>query len=246
METLDHTSPVPLYHQLAELLRARIRSGRYPVGSKLPPETALASSFGIGRPTVRQALEELRRLKLVVARRGSGTYVTESPPRVDLLSLAGTMASFAKRGIEVVAEIVEGPAMKEISEDDSENPFAGQSAYLLSRLSRVRAEPVLLEQLYFDPQLFPGLEHIEVAGRSVSKMVAEQYRTHPVSATQNFRVVRCDGWQAALLGVPQHEPILLVQRFLHFPRGSNGVYAELSCRTDQLVFSQTIGGVEHG
>jgi len=33
-----------------------------------------------------------------------------------------------------------------------------------------------------------------------------------------------------------------VKRFLHFPQAQNAVFSELYCRTEQFVFSQTIGG----
>ena len=58
---LNADSPVPLYHQLADLLQERIRAGEYPAGSKIPSEPELARTFGIGRPTVRQATELLTR-----------------------------------------------------------------------------------------------------------------------------------------------------------------------------------------
>ena len=54
---LNPNSPIPLYHQLAEILQNRIRSGVYPPGEMIPSEIGLAKQYGIGRPTVRQAME---------------------------------------------------------------------------------------------------------------------------------------------------------------------------------------------
>ena len=58
---LNPESPLPLYHQLADLLLQRIRAGEYPPGSRIPSEPELVRSFGIGRPTVRQATDLLVR-----------------------------------------------------------------------------------------------------------------------------------------------------------------------------------------
>ncbi|MGQ0623100.1 MAG: XdhC family protein [Sporichthyaceae bacterium] len=63
------------YRRIAEDLRAGIRSGRYSPGSALPGENDLMASYQVARMTVRQALAELQREGLVVARRGSGVYV---------------------------------------------------------------------------------------------------------------------------------------------------------------------------
>jgi len=57
-----------------ELFR-RIVSGVYWPGMKLPPETSLAKHFGVSRPVLRQALENLRSSGLMVSRRGDGNYV---------------------------------------------------------------------------------------------------------------------------------------------------------------------------
>jgi GntR family transcriptional regulator len=52
-----------------------------------------------------------------------------------------------------------------------------------------------------------------------------------------------EGSKAADLAVSSTTPILVVKRFLHFSQAENAIYSELYCRTDQFVFSQTIGGM---
>jgi DNA-binding FadR family transcriptional regulator len=56
-------------------LRARISSGDWPVGSKIPTEPALTELLGVGRNTVREAVQSLVHAGLLVRRQGSGTYV---------------------------------------------------------------------------------------------------------------------------------------------------------------------------
>ncbi|WP_082157411.1 GntR family transcriptional regulator [Kocuria sp. SM24M-10] len=79
---IDKSSPIPLYHQLAQALEEAIRSGALPLGTKLENEIELAARLRIGRPTVRKAFSQLVRGGLVVRRQGVGTYVAlTSPPR---------------------------------------------------------------------------------------------------------------------------------------------------------------------
>jgi GntR family transcriptional regulator len=49
------------YQQVREVIKAEIERGRRPVGSRLPPERALAQHFGVSRVTLRRSLEELAR-----------------------------------------------------------------------------------------------------------------------------------------------------------------------------------------
>ena len=242
MEALNPDSPLPLYHQLADRLLEGIRSGRFPTGERIPSEPELARTYGIGRPTVRQATDLLVRRRVVERRRGSGTFVVDPPERVDLLSLAGTLASFEQGGVAAESRIVEGPSRVSVPADP-ENPFAGRDAILLARLSEVHGVPVLLEEIYVDPERFPGIEHVELAGRSLSQWVESHYHMRPRSADQNFRVAAAGPARGALLGLSESAPILLVKRTLHFENARSAIYAELVCRTDQLVFSQTLEGL---
>lgn len=73
--TVNRNSPVPLYHQVSEHLRQQITSGQLASGEHLPNEIELAAVYGLSRPTMRQALDELVRDGLIVRRRGVGTVV---------------------------------------------------------------------------------------------------------------------------------------------------------------------------
>jgi len=239
---LNSQSPLPLYHQLAEIILARIRSGEYSAGSKIPSENSLAAEYRIGRPTARQAIEQLVRKGLLIRRRGSGTFVRSKEKEVDLFSLAGTTSAFHRKGISVTTRILKNTCLMRI-EKQSENPFAGRQAYFLSRLSRVDQTPVLVENLFMHPLLFKDIDQIDLSGRSLAEVVDERYYMRPSGGKQNFKIGYLSGERAQDLAVIPTTPILLVKRFLHFPQADNAIYAELFCRTDQFVFSQTIGGL---
>ncbi|MGF1341584.1 FadR/GntR family transcriptional regulator [Streptomyces flavovirens] len=75
--------PSPLVEQAAERLREGIADGSWPVGTKLPAETALAASLGVGRSTVREALRALAGAGLVQPRQGAGVFVIATQPEED-------------------------------------------------------------------------------------------------------------------------------------------------------------------
>jgi GntR family transcriptional regulator len=238
---LNPHSPVPLYHQLADILLGKIRAGEYPLGGRIPSEHQLAEAYGIGRPTARQATDLLVRKRILVRKRGSGTYVRADENEVDLFSLAGTISAFHKRGISVVSRILEQTQLQQVGRDP-ENPFAEGKAYFVSRLSRVEEMPVLLEYIYLHPDMFPGIDAIDLTDRSLSQIVEERYFLRPTGGKQTFRIGYVHGEKAHHLGVTTSSPILLVKRFLHFAPAENAIFSELYCRTDQFVFSQNIRG----
>ncbi|WP_136518864.1 MULTISPECIES: FadR/GntR family transcriptional regulator [Cellulomonas] len=64
-----------LIDSAVDALRSRITAGEWPVGSRIPPEPALVELLGVGRNTVREAVQSLVHAGLLERRQGSGTYV---------------------------------------------------------------------------------------------------------------------------------------------------------------------------
>lgn len=75
---------------------ARITSGEYAVGEKLPAEKELARQFGVSRPSVREALRALQFVGYIDSVRGSGTRV---------ISRRGTQGTNTRTATITAAEI---------------------------------------------------------------------------------------------------------------------------------------------
>jgi len=83
---LEPNSETPLYKQLFEQLSARIRSGEYPRGQRLPATRELAGQLGLNRTTVSAAYSLLESAGLIAGQVGRGSFVTAGPaatPGVD-------------------------------------------------------------------------------------------------------------------------------------------------------------------
>lgn len=72
---IDRSSPVPLWHQLAQQLTAAVHDGHLQPGDPFENEMALAARLNLSRPTVRRAMQEMVDQGLLVRRRGIGTTV---------------------------------------------------------------------------------------------------------------------------------------------------------------------------
>jgi GntR family transcriptional regulator len=79
---IDSSLALPLYHQVAGVIRQRINDGEYAVGDKLLSEDELAVEFSVSRATIRQAVGELVVEGLVTRKQGSGTFVQPRNPKV--------------------------------------------------------------------------------------------------------------------------------------------------------------------
>ena len=64
--------------QVADDLRAEIRSSGLRPGDKLPGEAEMAEVYGVSRDTIRRATSELSEEGLLVILHGRGTFVAEN------------------------------------------------------------------------------------------------------------------------------------------------------------------------
>ena len=91
---VDANSVVPMYRQLADLLRRQIAAGDLGDGDRLPSEAQLGEAHGVSRITVRQALADLERLGLVDRVVGKGTFVRTRPRPIEAL---GRLSGFGEQ-----------------------------------------------------------------------------------------------------------------------------------------------------
>ena len=75
-EQIDPDGKVPVYRQLAAILAARIESGRYPPGRRIPSKREAIEEFGVADKTYDRAVGVMREAGLVETVRGKGSYVT--------------------------------------------------------------------------------------------------------------------------------------------------------------------------
>ncbi|MFG1618001.1 GntR family transcriptional regulator [Nonomuraea wenchangensis] len=73
--TVDQLDPMPIYEQLARIIRERIKAGDLKERQTVPSETSLQQEHGIARGSVRRAMELLREEGWVVTIQGRGTFV---------------------------------------------------------------------------------------------------------------------------------------------------------------------------
>ncbi|WBC00170.1 GntR family transcriptional regulator [Solwaraspora sp. WMMA2080] len=69
----------PLWRQIRDDLRAKIRAGIYPPGSKLPSVRLLADEYDTSHMTVRRAVDSMIELDELIGRTGIGVFVAEPP-----------------------------------------------------------------------------------------------------------------------------------------------------------------------
>ncbi|RIK42248.1 MAG: hypothetical protein DCC55_09390 [Chloroflexi bacterium] len=209
---LDKQSPVPLYYQLAEVIRERITSGQLTPGDQLPAERELSDQAGISRMTARQAVAYLVRQGLLEVKPGIGTFVAAPKLTHDALHLLSFTEEMMLQGGAVYSRVLEQTvttAPLRIA-----NGLRLSTAEPVVKIVRVRLAndtPLLLETIFVPAPLCPGLEQASLETRSLYSILEEQYGFHLQFARQTIEATVANEFESNLFGIPLDTPMLLLE-----------------------------------
>lgn len=111
MSSINSNPKMSLSSVVYEKVLSAIISGEYIVDQKLPTEAMLGEKYGVSRQIIREVLARLKEDKLVISRRGSGSYVTTRPDNTVLQFAKISSISDIQRSFEFRKDL-EGSAAK--------------------------------------------------------------------------------------------------------------------------------------
>src|SRR6516164_4107497 len=113
-------SRVPLYIQVASVMRRRIETKQWLPGQKISTLVELEREFAVARVTIRQAIDILSEEGLLRSQQGRGTFVAEKPVSRHWYKLATTWdALVAPIRSNVLKRIkVDNPPIKPVLQED--------------------------------------------------------------------------------------------------------------------------------
>lgn len=210
--SLDKHSPIPLYYQLAELIREQIRTGELKPGDQLPPERLLSERYQISRMTARQALGYLLREGSLVTEHGRGTFVAAPKFTYDAFHLLGFSEEIVQHGGHAVSRVLEQRVIvpsPRVAQDLELGP--GAAVVQIVRLRLAEATPLLLEKTYVPAELCPGLEHEDLVGQSLYSLLEQRYGITLARARQTLEATTANDYESELFGIAQGTPMILLE-----------------------------------
>ncbi|MFF6906457.1 GntR family transcriptional regulator [Streptomyces sp. NPDC012389] len=232
--SVDRTSPVPLYFQLAQQLEAAVEQGRLAPGTLLGNEIDLAHRLGLSRPTVRQAIQSLVDKGLMVRRRGVGTQVVHSQVRrpLELSSLYDDLEAAGQRPATKVLRTTMEPATAEIAA--ALGVAEGTEVHLVERLRYAHDEPMALLRNHLPPELL-ALPAQELESTGLYRMMrASGITLH--SARQSVGARAATAGEARALDEEPGAPLLTMERTTYDATGRAVEFGSHVYRASRYAF----------
>ena len=205
-------SQIPLYYQLARVLQKFIQDDLLEAGDRFPSEEVLGTCFGVSRPTVNKAIQELLTNGWLTRVRGRGTFIKEDP-RVQLALLSDTLSpveQFSPQTLryELIHRRVEEPIphINQVLGLDSEAPLL-----YLRRLRLVHEHPLLVCDSILPADRFPGLGESPFVDGSLYATLNQEYTCPILRSERSVEAAELvDREVSDLLQVPLLSPALLL------------------------------------
>ncbi|MEW6167787.1 MAG: UTRA domain-containing protein [Pseudomonadota bacterium] len=200
------------YLVIRDYIAARITGGEWPAGTQLPSERQLHEALGRNRGTIRDALLQLEGEGLVYRQSRSGWFV--SPPRVryDPARPDGFMTYVAEQNRTPQTRTLSAETLKASGwTAECLGVAQGAPSYFIRRLRLIDQRPVLVEQIWANPAMFPGLLEHSLDG-SLTQLLRNQYGAEVVRMEIDMSPCLLPEVQAEALRVVPGTPGLYLTR----------------------------------
>jgi GntR family transcriptional regulator len=243
LRPLNPKSPLPLYHQLYEVLHDQISTGRWKPGDMIPPESELGESYRVSRITVRKVLDMLAKEGMIRRERGRGTRVAH--PR--LAHVTTRIVSFTddmrQRGFEASTQVLFSgllPAPGAIAAELGVPE--GEELARIDRLRRAGGEPMCLEQSYLVHRILPGILDHDLETRSLREVKVSEYGVRWARARQTIQAVLATPELARHLCVKNGAALLLIERVSYSQDDVPVEFLRVHYRADRYVLYNELSG----
>lgn len=213
---------MPLYAQVKQALEHQVAGGSWRSGDRIPSEPELCRLFGVSRPVVRQALQEMALEGLLVRRKGLGTFIAE--PKITTRSLVHSLVGFFQemeaKGRPPETRVLEHamlPAGAHVGGQLRADPAT--PVVKITRLRFVEGEPVVLVTSYLPYDLCPDLMQADLRNQSLYAFLKERYGLTLAGGRRTIEAVLASDQDAELLRVSPGSPLLRLDSVSHLADG---------------------------
>ena len=215
IKEIEFKPDIPLYVQIKNYIREKIKSDALKTGDKISSEELLCKKFQVSKITVIRALRDLASEGLIIRKQGKGSFVNKTEHEKDLNIIANFNKIYTHPSVGAKHKILKWQICTPSTEILEKAKLPEGSIVLeIIRLRYYRERPVALEYTYipeFACQNFKNKRKL-----FESKYVYDVFKTIPNiflgRSKISIKAVLADEPQAKLLKIDIGEPLLFWER----------------------------------
>lgn len=237
---LDKESPVPMYVQIEEHLKRRMKQGEFTVGTAIPSERELTEMFDVSRMTVRQSVMNLVTEGLLYREKGRGTFVAAPKMEQPLSGLTSFTEDMLSRGMEPGTKLIS--LKKVVAEDDIAKALQlieGEQVFAVKRIRYADHKPMAIERSYLPVKIVPELDLNTVEG-SLYSFIEQQKELSISHALQSMEATLVNKEDAEFLQISVPAAVIVIERVSYLTDEIPFEIVRSTYRADRYKFTSEI------
>ncbi len=227
----------PLYVQLRELIRNKIKEGEYPPGTAIPSEKDLSKMYGLNRLSVRNAIQTLVKEGLLKSIQGKGVFVNGPKIMRSLDGINGyrqVIDDECQRmdtRIVIKSKRIAGPYYSRLFNIDENDEI-----WYVQRVNSIDKCPYSLEEIYIPREMVPNFGELDISLYPIGDACCWEGHV-PSESKQTLCILRIDKARGRLMDLEEGQAVM---QFSSLTKDVNGIFIEFSrsyIRGDRAEFN---------
>lgn len=231
----------PRYIEIKEAIRQSISDGEYAISQALPSENTLTRKFGVSRVTVRHALSELQKERLIFSRHGKGHFVARPIVVQSLSRLLGLGETAESRGFRIRSEVLSAKVVKAHADIAAGLQVAsGTDVFEIKRLRFMNDKPLSLDLSYFPAEIGQRLADCDLVNTDVFVLLERELDIELGLADIKIRLSPAPDDVASALETETGDATLHITRLTSTTDGDPVDFEYIYGRGDAFQFQVTV------
>jgi len=216
MEHINRDDHQKLYMQLYEIIRKKIESGEWSVGSQIPTEDEICKTFNVSRATVRTAILELVRQGYLKRQQGKGTFIFRNVISEGLSMLTSFRESLFEEGLHFSTSVLARTVMMPVDDLDSKLDIPQDKHIIYIKRTRlIDGEPILLQESYVPYHICPLLLEDDIEHTSLLDLFEKKYGIRITKIKNGIDIAYLNSEESRVLGLPDNSAALLLTQYFY-------------------------------
>lgn len=206
---IERNTAIPLYQQIADDIKAKIKSEELKQNSRIPTELELSDIYQVSRITIRKALELLVDEEILVRKQKIGTFVSNKKVTRNLNSFMGFSKSCELNGDKPSTKFISADLVKAMPSDIKKLKLEEDDKVIrIRRLRYCNDVPVILEENHF-PKSYAYLLAEDLTG-SLHELLAS-HGVNLIGGEKVLSVCHVTKEEAKWLEVAENDALILAR-----------------------------------
>jgi GntR family transcriptional regulator len=215
MKLIDREDHQKLYVQLYEILRKKIETNEWHIGSQIPTEEDLCKMFNVSRATVRTAVMELVRQGYLRRQQGKGTFIYKNVVSGGFIMFTSFKEFTLMDNLDLTLQILARTVMMPIDNLDVKLAIPPDKHIIyIKRLWLIDKIPSVIQEMYIPYHICPLLLEDDLERNSLFELLEKKYGIKITAVKNSFNIINIKPDESRLFKLSEgSSAIVLTQQF---------------------------------